>query len=132
MNADLLRIIVQTSADDAEAVRRQDAAMQLIGLVLLVLLIFFIRNLFDVDLRSFQQLEFVSLIQIQHIFLFRSVELHLIKLNAELFMNDQYDLVSFLSNFIRGYLGEWRCLKVFDHLLGLFACANLKFFRGSH
>lgn len=44
-------------------------------------------------------LEFVSLIQIQHIFLFRSVELHLLKLNAELFMNDQYDLVSSLSNF---------------------------------
>ena len=42
VDANLLRIIVQTSADDAEAVRRQDAAMQLVDLVLLILLIFFI------------------------------------------------------------------------------------------
>ena len=43
MDADLLRIIVQTSADDAEAVRCQYPPMQLVGLVLLVLLIFLIR-----------------------------------------------------------------------------------------
>ena len=34
--ADLLRIIIQTGADDTKAVRRQDPAMQLVGLVLLV------------------------------------------------------------------------------------------------
>ena len=45
VDANLLRIIVQTSADDAEAVRRQDAAMQLVDLVLLILLIFLIRYL---------------------------------------------------------------------------------------
>ena len=38
VNTDLLRIIVQTGADDAEAVWYQNPAMQLIGLVLLVLL----------------------------------------------------------------------------------------------
>lgn len=36
--------------------------------------------------------------------LFQSVELHLIELNAELFMNDQYDLVSFPIDFIRAYV----------------------------
>ena len=39
VDADLLGIIVQTGADDAEAVRCQYPAMQLVGLVLLVFLI---------------------------------------------------------------------------------------------
>ena len=47
MDADLLWIIIQTGADDAEAIWRQDTAMQLIGLVLLVLLIFLIRYLLN-------------------------------------------------------------------------------------
>ena len=42
VDADLLWIVVQPRADEAEAVRRQDAAMQLVRLVLLVLLIFLI------------------------------------------------------------------------------------------
>ena len=42
VDADLLRIIVQTGADNAQPVRCQDPAMQLVGLVLLVLLIFLI------------------------------------------------------------------------------------------
>ena len=46
VDADLLRIIIQPCTDDTETVRRQNAAMQLVGLVLLVLLIFFIRYLF--------------------------------------------------------------------------------------
>ena len=50
VDADLLRIIIQTGADDAEAVRCQYPAMQLVGLVLLVLLIFLIRNLFHAKL----------------------------------------------------------------------------------
>ena len=37
-NTDLLRIIIQTGTDDAEAVRGQYPAMQLVDLVLLVLL----------------------------------------------------------------------------------------------
>ena len=45
VDADLLRIIIQTGADDAEAIRGQDTSMQLVGLVLLVFLIFFIRYL---------------------------------------------------------------------------------------
>ena len=45
VDADLLRIIIQTGADDAEAVRCQYPAMQLVVLVLLVLLIFLIRYL---------------------------------------------------------------------------------------
>ena len=40
VDADLLRIIVQTGADDTEAIRCQYPTMQLVGLVLLVLLIF--------------------------------------------------------------------------------------------
>ena len=36
MDADLLRIIVQTSADEPEPIRCQYPAMQLIGLVLLI------------------------------------------------------------------------------------------------
>lgn len=43
--ADLLKIIIKTGADDTKAIRRQYSAMQLVGLVLLVLLIFFIRDL---------------------------------------------------------------------------------------
>ena len=54
--ADLLRIIIQTGADDAEAIRRQYPAMQLVGLVLLVLLIFLIRNLLHDDLRFVQHI----------------------------------------------------------------------------
>ena len=50
VDADLLRIIIQTGADDAETVRRQDAAMQLVGLILLILLIFFIRYLLHAKL----------------------------------------------------------------------------------
>ena len=42
VDADLFRVIVQPSADDTQSVRCQDAAMQLVGLVLLILLIFFI------------------------------------------------------------------------------------------
>ena len=64
--------------------------------------------------------------------LFKSVKLHLIKLNAELFVNDQYDLFSFPIDLIRAYLGEGRCLKVFSHLFGLFTRANLEFFYSSH
>ncbi|MDO4867335.1 MAG: hypothetical protein Q4C10_12365 [Clostridia bacterium] len=52
VNTNLLRIIVQTGADDAEAVRCQYPPMQLVGLVLLVLLIFLIRYLLHGDLRS--------------------------------------------------------------------------------
>ena len=52
VDANLLRIIIQTGADDAEAVRCQYPAIQLIGLVLLVLLIFLIRNLLHGLLRS--------------------------------------------------------------------------------
>ena len=50
-NTDLLRIIIQTGTDDAEAVRGQYPAMQLVDLVLLVLLIFVIRYLLHDDLR---------------------------------------------------------------------------------
>jgi hypothetical protein len=42
VDADLLRIIIQTGADDAKAIWRQYPAMQLVSLVLLVLLIFLI------------------------------------------------------------------------------------------
>ena len=42
VDADLLRLIVQTGTDDAEAVRCQSPAMQLVGLVLLVLLVLLI------------------------------------------------------------------------------------------
>ena len=52
MNADLLRIVIQTGADDTEAVWCQYPTMQLVGLVLLVLLIFLIRYLLDEYLRS--------------------------------------------------------------------------------
>ena len=52
VDADLLRIIVQTGADDTETVRCQYPTMQLVGLVLLVLLIFLIRNLLHGLLRS--------------------------------------------------------------------------------
>ena len=48
--ADLLWIIIQTGADDAEAARCQYPAMQLIGLVLLVLLIFLIGYLLQGNL----------------------------------------------------------------------------------
>ena len=50
MDADLLRIVIQTGADDTEAVWCQYPTMQLVGLVLLVLLIFLIRNLFHAKL----------------------------------------------------------------------------------
>ena len=40
--ADLFRIIVKAGADDPESVRRQGSAMQLVGQVLLVLLIFLV------------------------------------------------------------------------------------------
>ena len=50
VDADLLRVIIQPSADDAKAGRRQDAAMQLVGLILLVLFIFLIRYLLHADL----------------------------------------------------------------------------------
>ena len=46
VDADLLWIIIQTGADDAETIRCQNPAMQLVGLVLLVLLIFLVRYLF--------------------------------------------------------------------------------------
>ena len=49
-NTDLLRIIIQTSADDAESIRCQYPAMKLVGLVLLVLFIFLIRYLLHDDL----------------------------------------------------------------------------------
>jgi len=52
VDADLLWVIIQTSTDDAKAVRCQDAAMQLVGLVLLVLLIFLIRYLLHDDLQK--------------------------------------------------------------------------------
>ena len=52
VDADLLWVIIQTSTDDAKAVRFQDAAMQLVGLVLLVLLIFLIRYLLHDDLQK--------------------------------------------------------------------------------
>ncbi len=42
-DTDLFRIVVHTGADGAEAVWCQYSAIQLIGLVLLILLIFFIR-----------------------------------------------------------------------------------------
>ena len=42
VDADLLRIIIKTGADDTKAIRRQYPSMQLVGLVLLILLIFFI------------------------------------------------------------------------------------------
>ena len=42
MLSDLLRIVIQTGADDAEAVGRQDPTVQPVSLVLLVLLIFLI------------------------------------------------------------------------------------------
>ena len=45
VDANLLRIIVQTGADDPEAVRCQDPAMQLVALVLLVGFIFLICDL---------------------------------------------------------------------------------------
>lgn len=38
VNTDLLRIMIQTGADNADAVRQQYPAMQLVGLVMLVLL----------------------------------------------------------------------------------------------
>ena len=40
--SELLRIIIKTSTDDTETIRCQYPAMQLVGLVLLVFLIFFI------------------------------------------------------------------------------------------
>ena len=46
VDANLLRIIVQTGTDEAEAIRCQYPAMQLVGLVLLVLLISY--SLFDI------------------------------------------------------------------------------------
>ena len=52
VDTDLLRIVIQTSADDTEAVRCQYPAMQLVGLVLLILLIFLIRYLLHGSLRS--------------------------------------------------------------------------------
>ena len=55
VDAYLLRIIVQTGTDDAEAVRCQYPAMQLVGLVLLVLLIFLIGYLLHGILRSASQ-----------------------------------------------------------------------------
>jgi hypothetical protein len=45
MDTDLLRIVVQTGADDTKAVLCQYPAMQRVSLVLLVLLIFLIRYL---------------------------------------------------------------------------------------
>ena len=51
MLSDLFRIVVQTGADDAEAVRWQNPAMQLIRLVLPVPLIFLIRYLLYSNLR---------------------------------------------------------------------------------
>lgn len=51
MLSDLFRIVVQTGADDAEAVRCQNPAMQLIRLVLPVPLIFLIRYLLYSNLR---------------------------------------------------------------------------------
>ena len=56
VDADLLRIVIQTGADDAEAVRCQYPAMQLVGLVLLVLLIFLIGYLLHDDLRFVQHI----------------------------------------------------------------------------
>ena len=53
--SDLLRIIIQTGADDAEAARCQYPAMQLVGLVLLVPLIFFIGYLLHGNLSSSSQ-----------------------------------------------------------------------------
>ena len=55
VDANLFRIIIQTGADDAEAVWRQDAAMQLVCLILLVLLLFLIRYLLHLGLRSSRQ-----------------------------------------------------------------------------
>jgi len=51
VDADLLRFVVQTSADDTEAVWCQYPAMQLVVLVSLVGFIFLIRYLFQGNLR---------------------------------------------------------------------------------
>ena len=58
VDADLLRIVVQTGADDAEAIRCQYPAMQFVGLVLLVPLIFLVRDLLNGGYPV--KLEFVS------------------------------------------------------------------------
>ena len=55
VDADLLWIIVQTGTDEPKPIQCQDPAMQLVGLVLLVLLIFLIRYLFHGDLPSSSQ-----------------------------------------------------------------------------
>lgn len=55
--SDLLRIIIQTGADDAEAIRYQDTAMQLVGQVLLILLIFLIGYLLHGNLQSSREPE---------------------------------------------------------------------------
>jgi len=59
VDADLLRIIVQTSAYDAETVRGQYPAMQFVGLVLLVLLIFLIRYLLHTTSDHLDKLEVI-------------------------------------------------------------------------
>ena len=45
VNADLLRIIIETSADDTKAVGRQDFALYLVALIPPELIIFFVRYL---------------------------------------------------------------------------------------
>ena len=57
VNTNLLRIIIQTGADDAEPIRSQYPAMQLVGLVLLVPLIVFIGYLLHGNLPSSSQTE---------------------------------------------------------------------------
>ena len=55
VDADLLWIIIQTGADDAETIRCQNPAMQLVVQVLLVFLIFLIQYLLHtIDLSSFR------------------------------------------------------------------------------
>jgi len=62
MDADLLRIVVQTGADDAESIRCQYLVMQLVGLVLLVLLIFLILYLLHGILRLSPQAGIYTLV----------------------------------------------------------------------
>ena len=52
VDADLLRIIIQTGTDDTEAVWCQYPTMQFVSLVLLVLLIFLIRYLLHGNLHK--------------------------------------------------------------------------------
>ena len=51
MLSDLLGIIIQASAENAEAIRCQDPSVQHVGLVLLVGFILFVRNLLHGNLR---------------------------------------------------------------------------------